>query len=221
MGTSIRKAGFGCVFAGAVALLVSSLIGCHRAEAVASVDAQEKKATTGASKAAAPQADEKKAADAKSAPAPEKFDDWALVCPDSDDSDGKIGCRLVQSAILNIEGKEGAEPRSERVMLTAVGYVEKKDEPVLTLLVPLGVLLPPGLLVDVEGYDQLKVPLQRCDGNGCLGLLEMKQQLVEAFRKGKEASVTFFNVAGKANKVRISLTGFGKGFDALGKRRKG
>lgn len=149
-----------------------------------------------------------------------KFEDWALVCPDKDDADGKVGCRIVQSAILNIEAKDGEEPRSERVMLTAIGFVDKSPEPILTIIVPLGILLTPGLLLEVEGYDQLKIPLQRCDANGCLGLHEMKTQLVEAFRVGKEAHVSFFNIAGKANRVRLSLAGFSKAMEALSKARK-
>jgi len=149
-----------------------------------------------------------------------KFDDWALVCPDKDDTDTKVGCRIVQSAILNIEAKDGAEPRSERVMLTAIGFVDKSPEPILTIIAPLGILLTPGLLLEVDGYDQLKIPLQRCDANGCLGLHEMKTQLVEAFRQGKEGHVSFFNIAGKASRVRLSLNGFSKAMEALSKSRK-
>jgi invasion protein IalB len=149
-----------------------------------------------------------------------KFGDWALVCPEKSEDDAHPGCRLIQSAILNVEPNAGSEPHSERVMLTAVGYIENHPEPLLTLIVPLGILLTPGLLFDVEGYDQLRVPLQRCDANGCLGVLEMKDQLVEAFRKGKQAQVAFFNIAGKPNKVRISLSGFGQAVEELSKYRK-
>ncbi len=176
-----------------------------------------------------------------------KFGDWALVCPKEDDKEaGKSAkdaakdagkdaakddakkaakdaaneCRLVQTALLTVPNKEGGEPHTQRVMLTAVGYIGDEKQPVLSVIVPLGVLLQPGLVLEAEGYDQLKLPLQRCDANGCLALLPMKEQLVEAFRKGKEAQITFFNIAGKGNKVRISLTGFSSALDNLGKQRK-
>jgi invasion protein IalB len=143
----------------------------------------------------------------------EKFGDWAFVCPPPDeDADKELGvCRLVQSAILNVEAKDGGEPHAQRVMLTAIGYAKDQEQAILTVIVPLGILLPPGVLLDAEGYDQLRLPVQRCDANGCLAFVTMKEQLVEAFRKGTEAHITFFNVAGKPNKIRISLEGFTKG----------
>lgn len=156
-------------------------------------------------------------ADAANASAASKFGDWGMTCPEAGEGEAEAAadCRLIQSAVVNVEAKDGEGTRAHRVMLTIVGFVADQDEPVLSVIVPLGVLLTPGVVLEAEGYDKLRMPLQRCDGNGCLAVLQMKEQLVEAFRKGGEAHVTFFNVQGKPNKVRLSLAGFADGLVAL------
>lgn len=210
-----------------VALLLGS------ASAVVAVETTP--ATPGQAPAApvkdAPAAKEGSADDAKATQAAEKFGDWALVCP-APEADGKSkpeDCRLLQSAYLNVEGKdgkedakEGGEPRTQRVMLTAVGFVseDKERQTVLSVIVPLGVHLPPGLKLEVEGEEEMKISLHRCDASGCVGILPMKSSLIEGFRKGKDGHVTFYNIAGKASRVRLSFEGFGKAFDALSQRVK-
>lgn len=165
-------------------------------------------------------AQDEDAAEAKDAAEVKKFGDWAFLCPEEGPA-AALGCRIIQSAILNVEGEEGAEPQTHRVMLTTIGYVADEEAPVITSIVPLGILLPPGVRLKVEGYDELRIPLQRCDGNGCVALLPMKARLVEAFKNGAEGHVTFFNVAGKPNKVRLSLEGFKEGLAALNAARAG
>lgn len=157
------------------------------------------------------------AAPVEDAAQPQKVGDWGMLCAD-DTKDA--GCRLVQSAILNMPAKEGAEARSHRVMLTVVSYIDDAADPVLTVVVPLGIFLPPGMFLDVEGYDQLRLVPQFCDGNGCVAVLPMKEQLVEAFKKKEEARITFYSATGKTSGVRISLAGFGDALATLGSKRK-
>lgn len=166
-----------------------------------------------------------KEAASKPQPPAEKHGDWAIACPSPEDGSEKAKpsrstCRMVQSAVLSVEGKDGAEPHIQRVMVTTISFVPDQEQPVLSLIVPLGIHLPPGIRLQVDGYDELTLPLQRCDAIGCIAVLPMKELLVEAFRKGKEGQVTFFNVAGKGSKVRISLDGFRKGLEALSAKGK-
>ncbi len=175
-------------------------------------------AATDAPQAAAPNADAVAAAAApvEESAQPTKIGDWGILCSDAESGEAKAKatCRIVQSAFLNMPAKEGEEARSHRVMLTVVSYIEDSNDPVLTVVVPLGIFLPPGMFLDVEGYDQLRLVPQFCDGNGCVAVLPMKEQLVEAFKKKDEARITFYSATGKASGVRISLAGFG---DALAK----
>lgn len=162
----------------------------------------------------------------------EKFGDWGLLCPEPSAAAAEaeaekaaaagdpIGCRLLQSAILNAEAKEGSEAKSHRVMLTGVGFVPDEPHPMLTLLVPLGILLPPGIVFELEGQEKQQLRVQRCDANGCLAFTSLNEALVAALRQGKEAHVTFFNLTRKASRVRISLDGFGAGLDAMSAKRK-
>ncbi len=174
-----------------------------------------------------------KAEDAKAKS--EKFGDWGLLCPETKEpaasakateeekaaaAGDPIGCRLLQSAILNAEAKQGSEAKSHRVMLTGVGFVPDETQPMLTLLVPLGILLPPGVVVEIEGIEKQQLRVQRCDASGCLAYTSLSEPMIAALRKGKEAHVTFFNLTRKASRVRISLDGFGAGLDAMQAKRK-
>lgn len=177
-------------------------------------EAAPEKGAPGASRPAAKQAAQPPTDEGESATVDvAKLGDWGLVCPE-----GKMtgrNCRILQQALINLPSGEEGDARAQRVLMTMVGYVTDQERPLLSVVAPLGISLARGVLLDVEGYDQLRLEIQRCSESGCLAFLPMQEQLVEAFRVGKSASVTIFPMDGKGRRIRLSLDGFDQAVGAL------
>lgn len=145
----------------------------------------------------------------------ENFGDWGFVCSTPEgQEDAKESCNLFQTALLNNE-QAGGEAGSQRVLLTRVGYLEGNENPVLLVTAPLGILLPLGISVEVEGHETIRIPVQRCDAGGCLAYVVMEEPFIDAFRKAAEANVTFYDMQRRGVTIPLSLKGFTKGMEEL------
>lgn len=154
----------------------------------------------------------------------EEFGDWGFICNAQENAEGERveSCNLFQTALLNANQGEQAEGEAtgQRVLLTRVGYLPGNDNPVLLVTAPLGILLPMGITVEVEGHEAIRIPVQRCDGGGCLAYVVMEEPFVEAFRKGTEAKVTFYDAQRRGVSIPLSLKGFTKGMEELAETRE-
>lgn len=145
----------------------------------------------------------------------ENFGDWGFVCSTPEGlENGTESCNLFQTALLNNE-QSGGEAGSQRVLLTRVGYLDGNENPVLLVTAPLGILLPLGISVEVEGHETIRIPVQRCDAGGCLAYVVMEQPFIDAFKKAAEAKVTFYDMQRRGVTIPLSLKGFTKGMGEL------
>ncbi len=135
----------------------------------------------------------------------ETFGDWSLICTTA--VENRV-CQIVQTANQNESGK--------LVFQTAVGYVSDSDKPIMYLTAPLGIFLPRGISVFVDDeQDGLKATVQRCDPNGCLGVLALENETIEKLKRGQEARMIFGASAQQNVSIPVSLTGFTRAFDSL------
>lgn len=131
--------------------------------------------------------------------------DWSKICAPSE-TEERV-CQIVQSANQNESG--------QLVFQTAVGYVTDNELPIMYLTAPLGIFLPRGISVVIGENDPVTATVQRCDGNGCIGLLALEQDFVDAMKKGTEAQLVFGASAQQNVTVPLSLKGFTAAFNAL------
>lgn len=129
--------------------------------------------------------------------------DWSKICTTGEPA----VCQIVQSANQDETGN--------LIFQTSIGYVQDNDEPIMYLTAPLGIFLPRGISVIVDENPPLTARVQRCDGNGCLGLLALSTDAISSFRKGTKAQVVFAASAQQNVSVPLSLDGFSQAFDAL------
>lgn len=150
----------------------------------------------------------------------ENFSDWGFICSKADDQENaKESCNLFQTALLNAQQEDGQAQGGQRVLLTRVAYLEGTDKPLLLITAPLGILLPAGIVIEVEGHDAVRLPLQRCDAGGCLAYVAMDEPFIAALRKALDAKVTFHDAQRRAIGIPLSLKGFTKGMEALAASR--
>ena len=132
--------------------------------------------------------------------------DWQVVCkPPPPGSRNKV-CALVQSVT--------AEDRNN-VGLTVYFQKFSNGTRVLRVFAPLGILLPPGLGLKIDGQDVGNAPFLRCHTFACYAQVVVKDDLTQQLSNGKTAIFVIFQTEEAGIGIPISLTGFAKGLAAL------
>ena len=132
--------------------------------------------------------------------------DWQVVCkPPPPGSKDKV-CALVQSVT--------AEDRNN-VGLTVYFQVFSNGTRVLRVFAPLGILLPPGLGLKIDGKDVGNAPFLRCHSFACYAQVVVKDELTKQLSTGKSAIFVIFQTEEAGIGIPISLEGFAKGLAAL------
>ena len=113
-------------------------------------------------------------------------------------------CALVQSVT--------AEDRPN-VGLTVVVYKAiGEDKKLLRVVVPLGVLLPTGLGLKIDGQDVGNAPFLKCSKKGCIAEVVLQEEVIKKLTSGGTAMFIIFDTPEAGIGIPISLQGFG---DAL------
>ena len=145
----------------------------------------------------------------------EKFDDWFKECEMVTDEKGEQIeiCQISQTLI----DKESDQP----MMKIAVGYVPDKDQPVAVITLPLGIFLPPGIELQIDGAGKVgRLPINTCLPSGCQAGVQLDEEFVGRMKKGNQMTVTFGNPQGKGVAAPVSLKGFTAGLESVAGDKK-
>jgi invasion protein IalB len=134
-----------------------------------------------------------------------RFRDWTVRCEEATEG-GQTSCVIVQRLLL--------KEQQQRLLDVAVGYL-LDGKPAAFFVLPLGVSLPGGISITVDGGKPVRLRYEYCDGSGCLAPLALSEEMLGAFQGGRWARVAFFSRSGKEISVPVSLLGFTAGFRAL------
>ena len=136
------------------------------------------------------------------------FGNWLVNCK-VDEQDGRQGCFIVQNLVL----REGGQ----RVLQVAIGFVAEAPEPIALISLPLGISLPPGTTLKIDELEPKRVPIERCEPNGCRAGLKLGEEILKSLVTGKQLSVTFYDAKRQPIDVPLSLEGIEEGLAALSK----
>jgi invasion protein IalB len=104
--------------------------------------------------------------------------------------------------------------KGQRIVAVALYDVKAKNAPkVLRILMPLGLLVPPGIRIAAEKSQPAAGRYSSCLPNGCFAEAAVKDDLVAALKKGTTLNVSARNQAGKEVTFAVPTDGFGKAFD--------
>jgi len=135
-----------------------------------------------------------------------QYGDWQYVCkPPPPGAKNEI-CALVQSVT--------AEDR-KNVGLTIYFQKFSNGTKVLRVFAPVGVLLPPGIGLKVDGDDIGHAPFLRCHTFACYAQVTVDDKLIDRLKSGKTAIFIIFQTEEAGIGIPISLAGFGDGLNAL------
>ena len=141
--------------------------------------------------------------------------DWVVQCDTPQKTaDGKTPpkqCGIVQNAKYE---------KNPRVGLTLVITKMKQGDKTVTsmrVMAPIGVFLPTGVALEIDGAAVGRVPFTSCLPRFCMALAEASPDTLAKLKKGKAANFIIYEAPGMGMPMPISLKGFS---DALGELDK-
>ena len=134
------------------------------------------------------------------------FGEWQIRC-DTPAGAQSEQCALIQSVT--------AEDRPNVGLTVIVLKTADQKSRLMRVLAPLGVLLPSGLGLKIDGADVGRAGFVRCLPNGCVAEVIMDDKLIGQLRSGKDATFIIFQTPEEGIGIPLSLNGFGPGYDKL------
>lgn len=131
---------------------------------------------------------------------------WSIICDVPAGATGEQ-CVLMQNVV--------AEDRPEVGLSVVVLKTADNKAEILRVLAPLGVLLPNGLGLNVDGKDIGRAYFVRCFQDGCYAEVILEDQLLDTFKSGTAATFIVFQTPEEGIGIPVDLSGFSEGFDAL------
>ena len=135
-----------------------------------------------------------------------KFGEWHLVCDKPAGAPGDQ-CVLMQNVI--------ADDRADVGLSVIVIKTADKKARILRILAPLGVLLPNGLGLIIDGKDLGRAYFTRCFTDGCFVQVTMDDDMLNALKNGNTAIFFIFQSEEEGIGLPVDLTGFSQGFEVL------
>lgn len=132
--------------------------------------------------------------------------DWQMSC-DTPPGASFEQCAIIQNVLAEDQPNVGL---SVIVLRTA-----DREARLLRVLAPLGVLLPNGLGLNVDGTDLGRVAFVRCLPNGCIAEVELDDEIIKLLSEGTNAIFVVFKTPEEGVGIPVSLDGFAEGFAAL------
>lgn len=140
---------------------------------------------------------------------------WKVQCeampPAEGETEPRKQCGMVQAA---------RSEKNEKVGLTVIIIKTKKGEQdvlMMRAMAPIGVYLPTGVAVEVDGTAVGRVPFSRCLPQACVAFAEASQETLDKLKKGGAANFIVYEAPGLGIPVKISLEGFSASLDELAK----
>jgi invasion protein IalB len=131
---------------------------------------------------------------------------WSIIC-DTPAGATNEQCALMQNVV--------AEDRAEVGLSVVVLKTADRKAKILRVLAPLGVLLPNGLGLNVDGKDIGRAYFVRCLKDGCFAEVILEEKLLKTLKSGSTATFIVFQSPEEGIGIPVDLTGFSEGFSKL------
>lgn len=134
---------------------------------------------------------------------------WEVRCS----AQNPEACGLLQVG----KNKEG-QPVLQVTVRKTPGLKGPEDVPIdafIEIVAPIGVLLPAGVAIQIDGRDIGRGVFQVCNPQACLVSEPVQNDFIEQMKKGSNATMRIMNASGAAADITISLSGFTKAYNSL------
>ena len=130
--------------------------------------------------------------------------DWTKICPKAPPG-SKALCMTTRDFTT-------AQNQPPPVAL-AIYDVKGEDARILRILLPVGLLLKPGIRLAVDKGPMIEGSFQFCMPNGCFAEARVNGKALAEMKKGTDLNIVAKGMANNEVTFALPLAGFGKGFD--------
>ncbi len=139
-------------------------------------------------------------------PKAQKYGAWSIIC-DTPPGAASDQCALMQNVV--------ADDRPEVGLSVVVLKTADNKARILRVLAPLGVILPNGLGLNIDGKDLGRASFVRCVADGCYAEVILKDDLLTTMQTGTNATFIIFASPEEGIGIPVDLSGFKDGFSKL------
>lgn len=133
-----------------------------------------------------------------------QFGDWLVQCfPGQSQSP----CQMFELLANKKTGR--------RVLGIWIFYVPSREQHVITIGLPLGLMLANGAVVSTDTFTSAVLKFQRCDPDGCYIQTGIDNELINALARATKAEMQAVLVDGRKFNLPFSLNGFSAAHSAL------
>jgi invasion protein IalB len=129
--------------------------------------------------------------------------DWVKVCGKDPQANTEI-CYTTRDFVSD---------QGQPVLAVAMYDVKGKPEKISRFILPLGLLLSPGIKFGVDSGPLADGKFAICLPNGCFAEGQITEAFINSMKKGTTLNVKFKNQVGAEVTFQVPLAGFGKAFD--------
>jgi len=108
-----------------------------------------------------------------------------------------------------------AEDRPDVGLTVLLFRAIAEDKKLLRVAVPLGVLLPQGLGLKIDGQDVGNAPFLKCGRRGCIAEVVLEDEVIAKMKKGKTAIFIIFITPEAGIGIPVTLQGFSEALASL------
>jgi invasion protein IalB len=131
---------------------------------------------------------------------------WQKRCADKKSEEAKK-CEIFQRLAI--------KKSDMRVAEFAIGFPEKKDTARGVVVLPLGILLEPGVAMKIDDGKPFVFKARYCVNAGCFSYINLDKSILDSMKKGKLASFFFKTAEGQDVNLIMNLTGFEKAMKGI------
>ena len=139
---------------------------------------------------------------------------WKVQCETPPAPEGQKPtrqCGMVQST--------QSEKNAKATLTLVLVKTESAEKSIINMRViaPIGVFLPTGVALEIDGNAVGRVPFTRCMPQVCMAFAEASPDTLAKMKKGKEANFIIYEAPGIGLPMKLSLEGFSASLAALEK----
>lgn len=143
---------------------------------------------------------------------------WKVQCETIPPMEGQPGGR--QCGMIQVT-KSDKNPKATLTLVLVSTKQNGKQLYNMRVIAPIGVFLPTGVALEIDGAAVGRVPFTRCMPQVCMAFAEASPDTLAKLKKGKAANFIIYEAPGIGLPMTLSLEGFSASLAALDKASNG
>lgn len=137
---------------------------------------------------------------------------WKVQCETPPAAEGQKATR--QCGMVQVAQNE-KNPKATLTLILVKATAGEKPGYSMRVIAPIGVFLPTGVALEIDGSAVGRVPFTRCMPQVCMAFAEASPDTLTKLKKGKEANFIIYEAPGIGLPMKLSLEGFSASLAAL------